>query len=94
MNHNCSALLALSTRRNRSVYQKTLYLNDWYSTGGPNGEPLGNVQLLGRVSGPILAAQTGLPNMVANLISAHAIDFYVMSEDLPDPESRVTLAGG
>jgi hypothetical protein len=70
MNHNCSALLALSKRRNRSVYQKTLYLNDWYSTGGPNGEPLGNVQLFGRVSGPILAAQTGLPNMVANLISA------------------------
>jgi choline dehydrogenase-like flavoprotein len=93
MNHNCSALLALSTRRNRSVYQKTLYLNDWYSTGGPNGEPLGNVQLLGRVSGPILAAQTGLPRALASLISRHAIDFYVMSEDLPDPDSRVTLKG-
>jgi choline dehydrogenase-like flavoprotein len=68
MNHNCSALLALSARRNRTIYQKTLYLNDWYSTGGPNGEPLGNVQLLGRVSGPILAAQTGLPKALANLI--------------------------
>jgi choline dehydrogenase-like flavoprotein len=32
-----------------------------FDSGGPNGEPLGNVQLLGRVSGPILAAQTGLP---------------------------------
>lgn len=94
MNHNCSALLALSARVNRSVYQKTLYLNDWYSTGGPNGEPLGNVQLLGRVSGPILAAQTGLPRVVANLMARHAIDFYVMSEDLPDPESRVTIRDG
>jgi len=94
MNHNCSALLALSARRNRTVYQKTLYLNDWYSSGGPNGEPLGNVQLLGRVSGPILAAQTGLPRAVAQILAAHAIDFYVMSEDLPDPESRVTLSGG
>lgn len=94
MNHNCSALLALSPRRNRSVYQKTLYLNDWYSTGGPNGEPLGNVQLLGRVSGPILAAQTGLPGFLAKVISDHAIDFYVMSEDLPDPESRITLRNG
>lgn len=93
MNHNCSALLALSARRNRSVYQKTLYMNDWYSTGGPNGEPLGNVQLLGRVSGPILAAQTGLPRWLAGLVSGHSIDFYVMSEDLPDPESRVTLQG-
>jgi choline dehydrogenase-like flavoprotein len=94
MNHNCSALLALSGRVNRSVYQKTLYLNDWYSTGGPNGEPLGNVQLLGRVSGAILAAQTGMPGPLANLISRHAIDFYVMSEDLPDPESRVTVRDG
>jgi choline dehydrogenase-like flavoprotein len=71
-----------------------LYLNDWYSGGGPNGEPLGNVQLLGRVSGPILAAQTGLPRWLAQVISDRAIDFYVMSEDLPDPDSRVTLRDG
>lgn len=93
MNHNASALLALSARRNRAVYQKTLMLNDWYLTGGPGGEPLGNVQLLGRVSGPILAAQSGLPLALARLIAAHAIDFYVMSEDLPRPDSRVTLRG-
>jgi len=93
MNHNASALLALSGRRNRSVYQKTLHINDWYLTGGPNGEPLGNVQLLGRVSGSILAAQSGLPGPVANMIAARAMDFYVMSEDLPRPESRVTLKG-
>jgi choline dehydrogenase-like flavoprotein len=93
MNHNASAMLALSLRRNRTVYQKTLYLNDWYNGGGPNGEPLGNVQLLGRVSGPILAAQSGLPRALAKLISDRAIDFYVMSEDLPDPDSRVTLKG-
>ena len=93
MNHNASALLALSTRRNRSVYQKTLQINDWYLTGGPGGEPLGNVQLLGRVSAPILAAQTGLPAPLARLIAHHAIDFYVMSEDLPNQESRVTLRG-
>jgi choline dehydrogenase-like flavoprotein len=54
---------------------------------------LGNVQLLGRVSAPILAAQTGLPGLMARLIADHAIDFYVMSEDLPNPESRVTLRG-
>ncbi len=93
MNHNASALLALSPRRNRSVYQKTLMINDWYLTGGPNGEPLGNVQLLGRVSAPILAAQTGLPRALARIIADRAIDFYIMSEDLPDPDSRVTVQG-
>lgn len=93
MNHNASAVLGLSTRRNRSVYQKTLQINDWYLTGGPEGEPLGNVQLLGRVSGPILAAQTGLPMLAARAIADRAIDFYAMSEDLPDPDSRVTVWG-
>jgi choline dehydrogenase-like flavoprotein len=93
MNHNASALLAVSHRRNASIYQKTLMLNDWYLTGGPKGEPLGNIQLLGRVSAPILAAQTGLPRALAKLIADRAIDFYVMSEDLPDPDSRVRVRG-
>lgn len=93
MNHNASAVLALSHRRNRSVYQKTLQINDWYLSGGPDGAPLGNVQLLGRVSAPILAAQTGLPKTLAGLIAGRAIDFYAMSEDLPDPDSRVTVKG-
>ncbi len=87
MNHNASAVLALSHRRNRAVYQKTLQINDWYAEG------LGNVQLLGRVSTPILSAQTGLPRPLAALIANRAIDFYAMSEDLPNPDSRVTLKG-
>lgn len=93
MNHNASAVLALSGRRNRSIYQKTLQINDWYLGDGQGGAPLGNVQLLGRVSAPILAAQTGMPGPLARLIASHAIDFYAMSEDLPNPESRVRVRG-
>ena len=48
MNHNISAILALHPfRTNDMIYQKTLMLNDFYLTGGPGGEPLGNMQLLG-----------------------------------------------
>ena len=94
MNHNCSAVLAVHPwRRNRTVYQKTLMVNDYYLTGGQNGTPLGNIQLLGRVSHPILAATSGLPGWVAGLIADRAVDFYAMSEDLPSPDSRVTLRG-
>ncbi|MBO6603114.1 MAG: GMC family oxidoreductase [Roseicyclus sp.] len=94
MNHNCSAALAIHPwRKNRSVYQKTIQINDFYGKPHAGDMPLGNIQLLGRVSGPILASQTGLPGPVARWIADHAIDFYVMSEDLPDPESRVTLRG-
>lgn len=95
MNHNCSAVLAIHPfRRNRCTYQKTLMVNDFYETGGPDGTPLGNIQMLGRVSGEILAAGGGLPLMLANLISDRALDLYAMSEDLPDPESRVSLQNG
>jgi choline dehydrogenase-like flavoprotein len=95
MNHNCSAVLALHPwRRNPSIYQKTLYFNDFYDSDGAGGPPLGNVQLLGKVSGTILAAASGLPLPVARWIAARSVDFYAMSEDLPHPESRVTLKDG
>ncbi|MER2508450.1 MAG: GMC family oxidoreductase [Amaricoccus sp.] len=94
MNHNSSAVLALHPlRRNDAIYQKTLMVNDFYLTGGVDGTPLGNIQLLGKISGPILAATAGLPAPLANWVASHAIDLYAMSEDLPDPASRVTLAG-
>lgn len=92
MNHNCSAVLALHPfRRNTSIYQKTLMVNDFYLTGGPGGAPLGNIQLLGKISGPILASSSPLPLPVANWIAARSVDLYAMSEDLPNPDSRVTL---
>lgn len=95
MNHNASAVLAIHPRRrNDAVYQKTLMLNDFYLTGGPGGAPLGNVQMLGKVTGTILAAQTRLPPRVAAWVAHHTLDFYAMSEDLPDPESRVTVTDG
>jgi choline dehydrogenase-like flavoprotein len=95
MNHNCSAVLALHPfRRNDAVYQKTLLINDFYLSGGPAGEPLGNIQLLGKISGTILAANSLLPRVAANWIAKRSIDLYAMSEDLPDPQSRVMLQNG
>ena len=94
MNHNFSAVLAINPpAQNNGIYQKTIQMNDWYLCGGPKDEPLGNVQLLGKISGTILAAETPLPKSVANWIAARSIDILAMSEDLPNPESRVTLKG-
>ncbi|MDK4741841.1 MULTISPECIES: GMC family oxidoreductase [unclassified Rhizobium] len=95
MNHNSSAVLAISPwYRNDSVYQKTFGFNDFYLSDGEGGPPLGNVQLLGRVSGTILKANMPtVPEWLLNRLSAHAIDFYAMSEDLPSPESRITVDG-
>jgi choline dehydrogenase-like flavoprotein len=96
MNHNLSALLTIDPReRNDSIYQKTLGINDFYLDDGRGGGPLGNIQLLGRVSGPILKATLRwLPEWALNVMSSRAVDWLLMSEDLPRPESRVSVKAG
>jgi choline dehydrogenase-like flavoprotein len=95
MNHNSSAVLAIDPRVvNDSIYQKTIGINDFYLDDGHGGPPLGNIQLLGRVTAPILKANMPLaPEWALGLMSRHAVDWYAMSEDLPSAESRVTVDG-
>ena len=95
MNHNCSAMLAVDPRRrNDAVYQKTLGLNDFYLSDGDGGPPLGNVQLLGKIDGTILKANLPWwPKPALDWAAGHSVDWYLMSEDLPDPDSRVRVDG-
>jgi choline dehydrogenase-like flavoprotein len=95
MNHNLTGMVAYNPfRRNRTTYEKTIQVNDFYLTGGPNGEPLGNIQMLGRITGPILAGESGLPLWLSHHIAEHSIHIMAMSEDLPDPNSRVLWRNG
>ncbi|MGL4237049.1 FAD-dependent oxidoreductase [Tabrizicola sp.] len=95
MNHNLTGMVAYNPfRRNRSVYEKTIQINDFYLKGGPNDEPLGNIQMLGRITGPILAGEAGLPLWLARHIADRSIHIMAMSEDLPDPNSRVFWKNG
>ena len=95
MNHNSAAMLAIDPRRkNTSVYQKTLSLNDYYLSDGKGGKPLGNVQLLGKINGDMLRANVRLaPRFALDFIADHSVDWYLMCEDLPDPESRIMVDG-
>lgn len=95
MNHNSCAMLAIDPRRrNDSVYQKTLMLNDYYLTGGSGGKPLGNVQLLGKIDGAVLQAQLRwAPRFAMDMMAARSVDWYLVVEDLPDPESRIMVDG-
>ncbi|MBW9117208.1 GMC family oxidoreductase [Rhizobium cauense] len=95
MNHNSSAVIAVSpTYRNTSIYQKTFGFNDFYLSDGNGGPPLGNVQLLGRISAQVLKGSLSwAPEWLLQNITGHAIDFYAMSEDVPNPESRVRVDG-
>jgi choline dehydrogenase-like flavoprotein len=95
MNHNSSAVIGVSPWfRNTAVYQKTFAFNDFYLSDGEGGPPLGNVQLLGRISERILKSSLpNVPEWLLRFVTAHAIDFYAMSEDIPHPDSRVTVDG-
>jgi choline dehydrogenase-like flavoprotein len=95
MNHNLSASIAASPFRvNESIYQKTIGLNDFYLDDGRGGPPLGNVQLLGKVSGAILKPELPwAPEAALDVLARRTFDFLFMSEDLPSPESRVRLDG-
>lgn len=96
MRHNNSALLAVSREPNPTVFQKTLGLNDFYFGADDSEFPLGHIQMLGKSHGasvrgeaPAIAAL--LPDLSFDLIARHAVDFWLTSEDLPDPANRVTL---
>ena len=95
MNHNCTAMLAVDPRVvNDSIYQKTLGINDFYFDDGKGGPPLGNVQLLGKITAPIFRANLPwAPGFALSWLARHSVDWYLMSEDLPDPESRVRVDG-
>jgi choline dehydrogenase-like flavoprotein len=48
--------------------------------------------MLGKLRGPMLkAARRPLPMPLADYIAGHSIDLYLTTEDVPDPENRVTV---
>lgn len=95
MNHNTSAMITMNPLvKNDSIYQKTLCFNDFYNDDPEVHAPLGNVQLLGRITGNILKAQVpAMPRRISRLVADRAFGWFLTSEDLPNPESRVLVRG-
>lgn len=93
MVHNNTALMALKPfRTNPTVFQKTMAVNDFYFEGPGWPYPMGNLQLLGKLqAGMLTAARPGVPRLILQAMANRSVDWWVMSEDLPDPENRVTL---
>ena len=96
MVHTNSVLLAIDPRkRNPTVFQKTIAVNDFYGPGADAAFPfpMGNLQPVGKVQAAMLAGTVRrVPERALASVAAHSSDWWVMSEDLPDPGNRVTLA--
>ena len=79
-------------RRNDTVFQKTVAINDFYLKGPHTKYPLGQIQSQGRTHG--VMAQTVVPSVPVwayDVWVARGVDWLAMSEDLPDPNNRVTI---
>jgi choline dehydrogenase-like flavoprotein len=95
MVHNNSVLIGIHpTKRNPTVFQKSFAINDFYFRGPDFPYPLGNLQPVGKLQAAMLAAERPhVPKKLLGAMAARSTDWWVMSEDLPDPENRVLVGG-
>ncbi len=93
MGHINSVLLAISKTPNATVFQKTLAVNDFYFGDEAFRHPMGHISFVGKLDAVALSAGAPaiVPGMTLGLMAKHSLDFWLTSEDLPDPENRVTL---
>ncbi|PYU96451.1 MAG: dehydrogenase [Acidobacteria bacterium] len=93
MCHLNSVMLAISRCANPTVFQKTLGLNDFYFRSADWEYPMGHISFVGKTDANVLAAGAPkiVPGFTLELMAQHSLDFWLTSEDLPDPKNRVTL---
>ena len=93
MGHVNSVVLAVSKCPNPTVFQKTLALNDFYFGAEEYDFPMGHISFVGKLDGVALSAGAPkiAPGFTLDLMAKHSLDFWLTSEDLPDPNNRVTL---
>lgn len=93
MGHNNSVLFAISRHPNPTVFQKTLGLNDFYFASKEWDFPMGHISFVGKFDANMFAAGAPpfAPHLTLDFIAKHSLDFWLTSEDLPDPNNRVTL---
>lgn len=96
MFHNSQAVLALSLEPNPTMFQKTLAMNDFYFGTDGFDFPMGNIQMMGKCQGTMFRGEKPietalLPMRLLDDIAYHSVDFWLTTEDLPDPNNRVTV---
>jgi choline dehydrogenase-like flavoprotein len=93
MGHTNSILMALSRCPNPTVFQKTLAINDFYFGTEDWPFPMGHISFVGKLDLHALKAGAPAiaPGWTLELMAKHSLDFWLTSEDLPDPDNRVTL---
>ncbi len=93
MGHVNSVLMAISKCPNPTIFQKSLAVNDFYFGSKEWEYPMGHISFVGKLDGETLKAGAPAltPRWTLDYMASHSLDFWLTSEDLPDPDNRVTL---
>jgi choline dehydrogenase-like flavoprotein len=93
MGHVNSVLMAVSRCPNPTVFQKSLSVNDFYFGSDDFPYPMGHISFVGKLDGEALkgGAPPLVPGFTLDVMARHSLDFWLTSEDLPDPENRVSV---
>ncbi|KAM3116175.1 GMC oxidoreductase [Phormidesmis sp. 146-33] len=102
MKQQLSVVVQLTASANSGLFQRSLSLNDFYWGNGDYPYPMGHVQNSGGIlqdvifseAPPILSVLTRLmPEFGLRQLATRSIGWWLQTEDLPDPNNRVRLAG-
>ena len=94
MKHNVAKLFAIAPNTpNPTVFQKTLAVNDFYFGSPQDPHPLGHIHLMGKHKWQMMRPDfpSLMPRLLLDYLANHSVDWWAQSEDLPDPENRVTI---
>ncbi len=93
MCHNNGIVIAVVGKDNPSQFQKAFAIADYYHGADDSDHPLGLIQLMGKPDADFLEslAREHLPGVPKQDLWRHTVDFFITSEDLPDPENRVEI---
>jgi choline dehydrogenase-like flavoprotein len=95
MYHQADALLAMTTDRTEDSYTKTWGTNDFYlKDPDPTYPfPLGQVQPIGSFHHEMMKSDAPFftPGFVLEGLKHYAMPWWLTTEDLPDPNNRVTI---
>ena len=90
MGHVNSVIMAISKCANPTVFQKTLSFNDFYFGSTDWKYPMGHISFVGKLDAETLDGRRAdnHARIHARIMAKHSLDFWLTSEDLPDPKTE------
>jgi choline dehydrogenase-like flavoprotein len=97
-----TVVVQISGAANSGLFQRTLYLNDFYWGNENFPYPMGHIENAGGIlqdvifseSPPLISVATKLmPGFGLRQLATHSLAWWLQTEDLPNPNNRVRVEG-